>query len=509
MRKKVLMLALGMMMALSGCGNGGEAGTGEEDRTTGDPSTEQMTAGGEEKKSSEAASGVEDGWTGHLLSEQLGGTDLSVDEDFMIGKVAGKVKFRIGVSDEEGLVSGIYDTSLGGEPRIMIPESEELPSYKMYPITEDRILEKEVVKNLFGDTAREVREDVSQSGGAPQEIIGVCAECWFEIHPDHYVPGPLDQAQMYPAWVDEEGRFLHTYTGTYHDTAYWLTIGYRADEKEKSITFIPDNWGDVAGDPACTIMKIVSDTVWVGSPDEEESGDRKLEEVISDTRNHTENRRELLRSDMQKFAEDMLLLKNPENSYPVKLERKDTERASIFVEGDEAEDAVYDQLLFYPEDMILGQGKMTEAILNGYPGGLSINIGEQSFTVRDGDVTGMNAGKFYVSDAGVMGCDLRIFYDFGECLARQVVILPLESAVEALKADISEKLDTSKLTGQNVQIKDASFDYYVVEAPDEPGACVCLPVWSYTLYCNDVYCVGLVIQNAVDGSIVRLDYTHE
>lgn len=39
-------------------------------------------------------------------------------------------------------------------------DSETLPVWRVHTITEDRIYEKEIVQNFFGDTASEVRREI-------------------------------------------------------------------------------------------------------------------------------------------------------------------------------------------------------------------------------------------------------------------------------------------------------------------------------------------------------------
>ena len=148
-------------------------------------------------------------------------------------------------------------------------------------------------------------------------------------------------------------------------------------------------------------------------------------------------------------------------------------------------------------------------ILNGYLSCISEDLSGQSYIVlTQNGVFTKNEGSFYVTDHGVIAGSAKIYYDFEECLTDRTRLLSFESSMACLQENVSQELDMSKVTGNQLKIEQISFGYYLVPDSDKENEFYLLPAWSGWISCynNGWMGIGNIIQNAVDGRTVVINY---
>ena len=500
---RMLVYAICLSLFASGCGKGTEAVTdyGTEKTTVehGSGTTEagQGTETGNAK--STEAPGARNG---HTLSDQLGGTELTCQQEFTLESKAGKMDAKIRIMDyrsmspddpeefgkavTEGMANGFmihYDT-------------ETLPSYRIHEITEDKIYEKEVVKNILGDSAEEVHREIGVGQGDSQSAVSAAQSIY-----NAYVRGDSDsrkrQQENFPAWAEGEQYTLHTYEGTYNGLATQLVIVYRKDLKSKAITFGPKNWADVVDAPGYTEYQ-TADNGELCLPVKDEEKDKEktfkpqsLEEYFPGLTNRTEGDLETMRSDAKAFAEDKLLLKLPAS--PFSDERVFGNKPS--------------QIISFPKGE-LDKDDPKDVILDGYDIRLAIGLANQGYYTELGDTEYIreNFGSVSITKKGIVSADFHISYEYEERLSDQVAILPFDKAMDAFQEGVASELDLSKVPNSDITFREPNLVYYKVPSPDVAGEYTCIPAWVLSVFSGQYYFVGKVLQNAMDGSIIRIEY---
>ena len=489
-RKNIIAVMLAASLLLTGCGSKGtenvtDYGQGAGSGSSAKDTTGQSTEGteGKTEAGSTEGSGRQAARNGKTLSDQLGGTTLTRTTDFQIGNTVAKMEINYEVEND----------------------SPTLESYKLSAITEDRVHEAETVKALLGDSAEEVRGNISSTAGDSERAFLTCNDYYFG-HGDGD-PDSAEQPSEVPAWTDGEKSYLHTYQGKRNGVDYQLSIYYLKDEKTKAIGFGPKNWGDVIGDPQLTEMtRWDGDVIFVKKRGERGVVEKKPEE-LTDKENHAKlSKEEALTAAGKMAKEDLELRLQKEGICQSRRAGLYSENAggtiTVNDEGTPAE-----QLIFYPESSVDAQG-FPGATINGYLLELSGSISGQDVVLRGfSEEPGLfNAGDILVAGGDVIGFNLVVSVDFDECLSEQVAILPFETAMDVFQENMAKEFDVTKAKGRSPVFKDARIGYYPVPSPENPDEYTYIPVWEMYIYAGETYCVGQVVMNAMDGSIILIDY---
>ncbi len=467
--RRAVALVLGLSLVCTGCGSKSAeevsdygvskstaSSAGKSDSTgTASQSTETGTAGSGSGQSTEAAGRK----TGELPAVQKGGESIWQDS-FNVGNVPVEVN--------------ITNVSR---------DMDSLHSYTMKDIAEDRVNEAETVKAILGDTATEVRRDLSKDAGDSSIIVSTCQS----IHSgftgegyDEYGRGPVT------SWVDAEDYFYHTYEGTYLDVTYELIIAYHRQGAEKTIFLCPKNPGDLVDSPKCDVAEPlenhtegINTAIW---------NRVNVWEAMKDRPNRTQSSHEALMDSAKDFAENQLKV-------PVALDDMK------IVSGKEWGDPVQREVFFYSEDEVKA-GNVDSAVLDGYE--VQYNLlhasGEDGYPWMFG-----NAGYFWVTDKGVIGCYLTVAFELEEQLAEHVQILEFDNLMESFREVLKNDFDMSKVNGQKLTFDTAVLMYYPMGSEENLHEYTLVPAWAFTAKSNGQ--VAFVIVNAVDGSKLSIIYT--
>ena len=474
---KLMAAALGMSFLLAGCGSKEEVtdyGSGQSTEASGGKTTE-----------------VEGARHGRTLSEQLGGKDLSYQQTFAIGDKNVNMNLAIRVIDGEQELESVGEEFLKNSGGI-IWDTETLPSFRAREITEDQVHEAEVVKAVFGDSAKEVRRDICIFEGDAEDVVSACEDAYNLYVLGENASDPERQETVFPAWVDDNAYYLHTYEGQVNGIESQLLVSYRKGMKQKIFTLAPKKWGDVAGASDYQFMTHVRDGELMlpvkDDPNNYQTVD--IKEAFPDLTNKAGADTAQLSADVSKYLTEQLQLKLPREGV-----------------GDSGKTTA-GELLFYPQGE-LEKEKPTALILDGYTIPIQTGLGNQSvYSENPGpDTVQSNSGVVYVTEKGIVAFDLHIAFDYEERLSDQVAILPFDKAMAAAQEELTKELDLSKAGSGEIKIDSPHLDYYPVKSPDKEGEYTYIPAWVCSIWSGDSNYVGEMIQNAMDGSLIRIAYS--
>jgi len=377
------------------------------------------------------------------------------------------------------------NTSLDGIPveisiNQLVRDTDILHVFRLTTITEDRVREKETVKNIFGDTAKEVKRTLSLSGGDALRLIwdagGYISQNAGEYSFDY------SEKSTAESWVDNSEYYWHTYEGMYLDTEYQLGIGYNKESCEKMLSLYPKNPGDAIGVPSCDRADIVwfsadgpNSTYWNGV---------YLKEAMKDRPNRTRSTEEELCRKVMEFSKEMLY---------VDVSREDLRSMT----GSEVGSPQTNELFFYAskdED----NKEFPGAVLDGYV------VSWDMF--HSGEYMGVygNSGNFGVTDKGVVAGTMVASYEVTEELTDNAEVLKFDAVMESLSKYITENFDKSRVNGQKLQIHMATLIYYPVTKNEDPTESTLVPAWDFKVTSNGV--IAEIIMNALDGSYLSTLY---
>ncbi len=473
MRKKpyrrILAVLLGLSLLCTACGetksdtiddygtpvtsSGTSAGSSPESSSG---STEAGT-GTEQSGQATESSGKKTGW---IPEAQVGGKPVWEDT-FSIGSIP----VEVGITD----VARDVDT---------------FHSYRMKSISEDQTHEAEIVKNLFGDTGKEVRRDLSAAAGDSHNIIGICVSVYMNFHPQESIKyneeGPVS------SWEDGEEYFYHTYEGSYKNVPYQLLFTYSREGGEKMISFYPKNPGDLIGSTKCPDVTALPNHI--EGINTEIWNRINVWETMQDRPNRTESSEEALIDSVTTFAADQLKMPLAKEDMKITI-------------GQDTGDPVRRELLFYSEDAI-NAGNMDDAVLDGYEVQYDMMHGATSDNSYSWFLG--NIGSFWVTDQGVVGATIKCSGEIVEELATQVQLLSFDNVMESFRESVKASYDPTRVNGQKLTFNKAQLMYQPVTSETDDTEYTLVPAWVFPAYSNGQ--VGLVAINAIDGSLVCIQY---
>jgi len=485
-RTKVICLFLCSLISLSGCGNQVEDVTkyGEQNMQTSVSSEQQESEASTEEIHSNISEGIEikDARTGQKLSDWLGGKELTWEHTFTVDKYPADSNLVFHIAETREEMDTLMETGAGGASTW---DTDELPAWQAKGISTDEIKEAEIVQNLLGDSAKEIRGTVGLGTGDAENVIGACRD--FVGRYEN--PDPNDDSFyreydnpdfQWKAWSDGEDYFWHTYEGKYLGMDYQLMIGYLGEYHQKVISFFPKNPGDLVGAPELSMaMEKESDEVQV------DTGDNQMElKSLTDLgakEKEVSKNQEALRKEAESFVKDKLYV----NVHDIQVD--DT------------------RLLFYNESLYEHPEDFSGTVIGGRCAEINWRFGKQGVYTDENTIA--NTGQIWLTDEGVVGIRAYIGWDFEKCLSEQIEILPYETAMGMVESEISEQLDLSKVTGSTLSLTYPRFMYYPVSSPENPMVCTFIPVWVVGIISGPNYYMGEALINAIDGKLVDIKYS--
>ena len=473
MKRKMTAALIGMMLLLTACGNKDAKDVTEYGTENG------STVAGTEKAGNDS---TEEGGTaapkaknGSSLIDQLGGENLKHQSDFQIGTKKAKIDVEYTPQD-----------------------SATLESYRVHAITEDRVYEKEMVQAMLGDSAQEVHRNVGSKQGDADNVVAICTD-YYMFSGDAESFDEDEVVKEAPAWVDEEDYYLHTYEGKRNGVDFQMTVTYSKYEQQKGIAFGPKNWGDTIGKPELNGVTVIGEgEYYVIDPDTGEYIDKDTKD-LKDKENHASVNSEDALAKAKEFVTETLKLKLPTNGVVMQSAGSD---GSAEYDGDD--------ILLYPNSSAKGEG-LQGAEVNGYALKINSQISNQECHLSEfsKDVIRYNYGNIWFIDKDIASAYILISLDFEECLSDQVAILPFTNAMEVFQQGVAKQFDSTKVKGDTVEFRDPNLVYFPIQSPDNADEFTYIPAWVLCVYTNNAYLMGEVVVNAMDGSVIEINYESE
>lgn len=481
-----------LALSLAGCG-GKERYTVDEYANSNSEETE--VASGTSSGASES-SNSESPYSESAASE--GTTAAAVSE----GKLSQKLG---GTTYEWGTSFTASGVNVNLNAHSEIKDTDSLPVYKVSLLKESDMNEDEVVKNIFGDSAKKIDRQLDYNNGDSAELISDINSLYFNYHSDKIESLSFEEEMAISSaegWCEEDGFTIHTYEGTYQGIEYELFIGYDRQDNTRMISLYPKNIGEYFGNEKLDTIA----SFWVGTDLQEQP-----------------NVKEFLDSDMlsEKDVDDRVA-----EAESILIDKFGMNMPDGFISNDK-DDSGYDrEYTFYISKQALKDAGYDEVykIDNVYTLMETFNMMDTDSYLKDGfkavaypslggqDIFvdprgGINAlvydgGYFYLTEKGVLGFSLTNTFEYTELMSEDVPVLDYESMLHAFENDLTASLDPSELSKSSITFSEARFVYYPVPSPDVQGELTLVPAWEFSSMDYDTF----VLINAMDGSLIEIMY---
>lgn len=412
---------------------------------------------------------------GQLLAERLGVDDkLTYKEEFPLGRTKIVLDFN---SDPQ--------------------EIYQIPSYQADSAVYDAAKEDEIVKNLFGDTAKRIDVDI-----------------------DEYLGSKDSEGSL-----RSEKDVFHVYEGEYEGNDFILYYAYQEYNNTIDISMRPVDVGSFIDDPKKQYIYHISanpsfcsyfveDEIGIG-------GNVNLsEDVISDLTpidNISEVSLELNDIPNRYSASDDQLFDIASNFFrhTLGLDIMDESicvnlQNDFYVEGSEEsgelEGSKFSEReeLYFSDSKEFGDAidKKDNLVKDGYSVSITSKIGEMNSTIN-GLYADDNYGWISITSKGIAGFEYHYGYTIGEMITEDVQMLKFDGIMESLKNAITEYMDPEELKRSEITFNECYLEYYGLSSPDKKGEYTFIPAWVFWgLDPQGKY--SMVILNAVDGSFITM-----
>ena len=294
-----------------------------------------------------------------------------------------------------------------------------------------------------------------------------------------------------PTWEDGSDYFLHTWEGKHDGVDYWLFLGWREDLHTEYIRFYPKNPGELIGDVTYSEMSSYN-SLWGGLS---LADGREINDILKNVKNRTETSDKSLREMASEFAEKTLQVRIPADD--------------ITFSGDDTRDIIY-----YTSPEMEDSVRYDKALVDGYllrSRGMHIDYGTDpidmiSFMGKNKSSIIDNKSKVYIHDAGVIAGDYCIAYlPTGD--EEVALVLNFDHLLSAFRKHLTENIDHMENNNQKITCDTMRLIYYPVQSKTDKLEYTYIPTWRIELRRNDYYPIATMFLNAIDGSLIEIQYT--
>lgn len=386
----------------------------------------------------------------------------------------------------------VKNTSLSMDIYSMVCDSERVFRTKAEGITTNDLAG--IPSLLLGDSLTDLKRIISDED--PVWLRKACTAYQFVFHPERLplVTAEYDTGNHFveiPTWEEEDAFFYHTYSGTIDNCRYYLFLGFRSDYGIANIELWPLNPGDLIGREEYNIIN------WYST----EYGGKTLADgkELRDELNKHINQTKRDEKSLKEIACGVLL---PEIHIHVSIDDLTLSRYR----------GAYDQVYFFSEEI----GKTDEyerAIVDGYK--VYFNSAHEEYGMPTwldtyetlSDIKTGNYGYYMIHDSGIISCSLQLSYRFSED-AISTKVLSFDHLKLKFSCSIEEQLNVSMAGCSPLTCNQAVLMYYATIPDDksEEGGMEYIPVWRYQILIDGWKPYAEVIQNAVSGEIIYIEY---
>ena len=361
-------------------------------------------------------------------------------------------------------------------------------------LTRDRITEDKLVRDFFGGT--ETKVDRTLEDRDPFNLGDIIRAFMLLYQPDS-VSATISEYGLttyefsgLPTWEDGSDYFFHTWEGKHDGVDYWLFLGWREDLHSEYIRFYPKNPGELIGDATYSEMSSYNSR-WGGLS---LADGREINDILEGVKNRTEMSDKSLREMASEFAEKTLHVHIPLDD--------------ITFSGDDTRDIVY-----YTSPEIEESERYDKALVDGYllrSKGMHINYGIAtmdmiSFMGKNQNSFIDNKSEVYIHDAGVVAGDYCVAYlptDDEET----ALLLNFNHLLSAFRGHLTDNIDHMENNNQKITCDTMRLIYYPVQSKTDKLDYTYIPTWRIELRRNDYYPIATMFLNAIDGSLIEIQY---
>ena len=466
MNKRVCIVALIMLIVLSGCGEKRAEEVTDYGQTS---SSGQKSSDDTEEASSSEENSESKEQIVYLPEAQEYGTPVWEDS-FAVGDVP----ITISINTIE------RNTDL-------------LRSYRSVLVTEDMVREEEVIRLLFGDTAEKLTGKVGDYALEDRTNVHLRIAALYVL----YHPEVVERTQTaisieendFPLWLDEENGWYHLWQGKYQGSVYQLLIGYDRENGRKDIELCPLNPGEAIGKPEyARVQEFSGYSSW-------SLGGSDFRDIMKNRENETKSGLTALRNKAGSFAEKYLCTKLWEED--IEKGKDDEVRQMVFVR--DRKDPDWEK----PENMRLdGYELIYRAAHTDYG-----SDPQYEWYLNDVESTGNigNIGSFQVTDAGVLSCSLAIWDEPVEELAEATEVLSFDTLMKSFREQLIDRLDVKELSGYELSCTSAGLIFYPVSSNEKERTYI--PAWRCAISGRNEWgrqAMITAVINAIDGEMISL-----
>ena len=560
-RNKAVSALMAVMMIFAGCGKV-EENYEIDDYQNGDTVAQSEDGGsseadgdteGKDQESSKVVAldrsgnliGVDMGSVGAFV-EKLGGDPgertLTYANDFMIGSYSANINVT-------------YDA-------LYFDTTERLTSHKVRLIREEDVKEEEIVKNIFGDTAKKLSGSLNESMGDSVDLVNAYYQITytftgnygFEYNVETDADGELSEGiAQCPATVDETDYYIHTYEGVYNNKAYQLLIAYHRTRCCVRIALFPKSLSDYAGSPGIGgvgYLYPMGGLYYLSNEENmEKLANMDTTRILSDRENKSSMSVDAIKKEAKNFCKEKLGIKTDEDTFKLPggfsgsiysmgsaVVTSSSDGTVTYSNGEEdffeEGDGLVD-IVMMPEEI---DENLTGAVKTGYllqmngkydglpvvaPGFDGSRMGYYNYNIdepymylmsdEESKVAKNNFGSIWVDDSGVAGMDIALFYSVEELMSEDVPLITFENAMKCFEKEVAENLDITQLgytrndNKQKIYFKEISLVSYMLPSPGDKYEYTFVPVWVINSV-NGTSVQSTTLINAMDGSLIDIQY---
>ena len=350
-------------------------------------------------------------------------------------------------------------------------------------VTRDSISEDELVRNFFGGTEKKVDRTLEETD--PFYLMDIIRAFQLVYQPDR-----VSENNTLPTWEDFSEYFIHTWEGKHDGVDYWLFLGYREDLHSEYIRFYPKNPGELIGDATYSEMSSYN-TRWGGLS---LADGREINDILKGVKNRTEMSDKSLREMASEFAEKTLHVRIPLDD--------------ITFSGDDTRDIVY-----YTSPEMEDSERYDKALVDGYllkSRGMHIDyrldsIDMISFTGKNRSSIIDNRSTVYIHDEGVIAGDYCIAYLPADD-EKVALVLSFDHFLSVFRGHLTDNIDHMENNNQKIICDTMRLIYYPVQSKTDKLEYTYIPTWRIVLRRNDYYPIATMFLNAIDGSLIEIQY---
>ncbi|MCR5700852.1 MAG: hypothetical protein K6G76_01760 [Lachnospiraceae bacterium] len=399
--------------------------------------------------------------------------------------------------------------------KCQVPDIPSVSAYQLTRVGDGKVNEEQIVKALFGETAKELSEIDTSEDYRDSKYLGMCDEyhsiveamgidLFVDFDPSKFEKVdeedynvqilPDDEAANYK-WIDEEDYFIHLYQGAYEGVDYGLIYAYSYKYETLYISFVP-----------ITLENYFEDEKYVeysGYHQDENSG-----EETSFGASNKQNECNMTDDEIINTANDFLCDKLMLEKYDDMLSFYDDTGEKIygksktgigFYKSFDGPQSAFDRLDGY--ELYITQKKSG---LLPSAGKVSDDAYYRDFRYSTGYVLS-NAGRVHVTSRGILSVSLSWQVDVTD-VTDNVTLLNGDSIKKCFRSAVENNIERNKMgTRRQLYFNKLDLRYYPVRNPDDDNEFTYVPAWEFTATAQARTEV-IVYINAIDGELIDVVY---